>query len=56
MELHRGICFQLRAMFGIINYYSNWLASMQLARRENKAKHKSAYCILRATGWVVVIA
>ena len=29
---------------------------MQLTRRENKAKHKSADCIYRAGGWAVVIA
>ena len=42
-------------MFEIIG---DWLPcsktcnSMQLARRENKSKHKSADCILRAGGWV----
>ena len=29
---------------------------MQLARRKNKGKHKSADCIPRAGHWVVVIA
>ena len=56
-ELQRGMLPM--EMFEIIG---DWLPcsktcnSMQLARRENKSKHKSADCILRAGGWVVVIA
>ena len=55
-ELQRGMLPM--EMFEIIG---DWLPcsktcnSMQLARRENKSKHKSADCILRARGYSSVV-